>query len=84
MKGICTLFPYLGIDWFVVIFYIIFREAYSGGSPYRAIYLITIDKFNKFCVQINDNGCCDGVGGKDVDHVYRQCTKIARLVLSLL
>ncbi len=32
------------------------------------------------CFQINDNGNCDGVGGKNVEHIYRQCTKIARSV----
>lgn len=34
--------------------------------------------------EVNDSGQCDGVGGKDMEHIYRQCTKIARSILHIL
>ncbi|CAB3981776.1 Fanconi anemia group I -like [Paramuricea clavata] len=45
-------------------------------------YILTVS--HQKLTQINDNGNCDGVGGKDVEHIYRQCTKIARVLLKMV
>ena len=31
-------------------------------------------------LQINENGFCDGAGGQNMEHIYKQCTTIARSV----
>ncbi|XP_028390855.1 Fanconi anemia group I protein-like isoform X2 [Dendronephthya gigantea] len=52
----------------------------NSGDFVQYILTVTLQKLT----QINDNGYCDGANGKNAEHVYRQCTKIARVLLKTI
>ena len=45
-------------------------------------YILTVA--HQKLTQINENGYCDGVDGKDKESIYRQCTKIARVLFKMV